>query len=228
MKVKIPGQKGYNIYQTRVYSIMDQLEVKNNFIDFDKAWEYIWSLFKDEHYGVTYFRGIIRRIDPFLSQWLVAEKGGVNNPDALLLDPQNTLIDKWKYTYYSHNDELMDSEIFNEKISDEILQKQMKLRNCMYIIIAGHEIGSPKNRCQIIEQVLNKSFRIFVFTEKKPDTKLNEKGMNKQKEFNEKGSALYSQNYLVERYQHLIDSDRNETLSIYRNRIKEFLDSNND
>ena len=110
--------RGYNIFQARIYSITDELNVKKTFLIKHKAIQYIMDFFKKENDGQLFSRGVIRTIDPNLRVWIVP--WSIDNPNALLVDEKNTVIDAWRTTFHDMGDAILLSRTYENDISEDM------------------------------------------------------------------------------------------------------------
>lgn len=116
-------QKGYNIYQARLYTITDEIALKNTYLEEQEAKDVLFKYFKDETLGSTFSRAVIRRIDPVLKAWIVP--WSTDNPSALLIDEDNVIIDKWRITLYDMGDNIMDMQESESSIRQKTAQVMM-------------------------------------------------------------------------------------------------------
>ena len=197
-KNELPKQKkGYNVYQTRLYSITDELVGKKNFVEQKEAETYILSNFNREHDGPLFSRGIIRSIDPVLKVWI--SPCGMDNPKALLYESEQ-ITDQWKTTFYEMGDTIISSSIYNKAIPLELLAKQMALLNAFYVVVSCHEVGTPDD-CFIISEIhRNEIFNLTI--------------MGESYEKIIEGSKLRPDERLEDVYKHLLDEDTAETQRI--------------
>jgi len=158
-----PKEKGYNVYQARLYSITDELVGKNTFIEKEDAIQYIFSCFEHEHDSPYFSRSIIRSIDPILKAWI--SPWGVDNPKALLYEDNGNNTDIWKATFYEMGDTVIISKIRDEAVPLEQLEKEMVLLNAFYVVMSCHEAGQPEDRFIISKIHRNKKFNLAVVGE---------------------------------------------------------------
>lgn len=182
--------KGYNIFQARIYTITDELSVKTTFLSKPKAIQYIMDFFRKENDGQLFSRGVIRTIDPVLRVWIVP--WSIDNPNALLLDEKNTVIDAWRTTFYDMGDAVLLSRTYENDISEEQIEKQMMALNAFSAVVACHEAG-PSERFVITRTYRNKRFSLHYLN------------------YNPEAGKLKPGETLEQRYQHLFDEDAAET-----------------
>lgn len=146
-----------NIVQLRMYTVRDELVLKENSKSPEDAKEKLLNYFADEHYGPIYSRGTIRCLDLVLQGWRVAE--AANNPRALLLD-EETPVEEWKLTLYDMGDNIIISEVFQESISESAVDAIMLNKNAFYGVVSAREMGVQFFTISQIQ--INKSFNLHV------------------------------------------------------------------
>ena len=192
--------KGYNVYQARLYTITDEIAYKTAFIDRKEAEEYLFEHFKDEHKGALFARAVIRTIDPNLVSWIVP--WSVDNPNALLIDEENTAIESWRINYYNMGDFLIKSEKYNKPISKNRIMFNMMNMNAFYATVSCCEIGSPK-------YIISKTYRNMAFN------------LSLIQDDAAKARMKDTSIPLEEKYKKLIEQDAEETMKINLNRQNE-------
>lgn len=145
--------KGYNIYQLRMYSVRDELFSKENYIDHESAKRKLLQYLEDEHNGPACSRGIIRKLDPIRKSWVVPT--GINNPHALLLNPEEAVVEEWKLTLYDMGDRIIESARFSTAVTDKQAELVMLNKNAFYGVVSAREPGQQNfiiSRIQLNEQ----------------------------------------------------------------------------
>lgn len=194
------NDKGYNAYQARLYTITDELALKTAFTERSIAEEYLLDYFKDEHEGVLYARAVIRTIDPNRISWIVP--WSVDNPNALLIDEENTAIDSWRVNFYDIGDILIKSDKYNKPISKNHIMFDMMNMNAFYATISCREIG--RKNYIISKTYRNKAFNLLLIQDEDAKALINDTSIP-----------------LEEKYKKLIEQDVEETKRINLSRQNE-------
>ncbi|OJU18680.1 MAG: hypothetical protein BGN88_09415 [Clostridiales bacterium 43-6] len=189
--------KGYNVFQARLYNITDDIYSKVTFINKEEAIKHILDSFTQDAYGQLFARGVIRTIDPCLSQWIVP--WSVDNNKALLFIEDEYIIDSWKITFYDMGDDIILLQEVDNNPTEEKLRKQMVYLNAFYVVVSCKEIGCSE-RFVIARTYRNNKFSINILN------------------FDPKATKLKPDETLEDRYKHLIDQDAKETERINSNR----------
>ena len=150
--------RGYNIHQVRAYSLTDELEYKQNFIDPTTAEQTLMALMDDEQDGPLYSRCCIHCLDPILRGWIIRREDP--NPKALLLDPEQTAVEEWCVTFYSVGDIPIARQCASERPTDKALAIEMLTFNAFNCIISAREPGTE--RFVVVEFQINRGFNLSV------------------------------------------------------------------
>lgn len=135
--------KGYNVFQARLYTITDELAVKQCYIDIEEAKEMLLDCFKDERFGLQFARAVVRCIDPVLKSWIVP--WSADNPKAALLDEGVSVVDRWRIALYDMGDKLFCTKTADQPITEQMAQVMMMSENAFYSVISCHEIGDQEH-----------------------------------------------------------------------------------
>ncbi len=200
----IAPQKGYNIYQARLYTITDQLAAKKTFIDKKEAEDYSLGYFKDEQDGALIARAVIRTIDPLCSAWLAV--WSVDNPNAILCNEDSTSIVSWRINYYDKSDIQIETEYFTTPVSKMYIIANMIKKNVFYVTVSCCENGHT--RSIISKTYRNKFFNLFLTVDEDTIARINNTNIP-----------------LEEKYKSLIEQDMEETDRINRLREQNISDS---
>lgn len=155
----VQEKKGYNVYQARLYTITDELALKECYIEEENAKNALLGYFKEEHEGPLYVRAVIRCIDPVLKAWIVP--WSIDNPSALLLDEENTLVVRWRITLYNMGDEVITSQESTVGISEKKVRVLMLSVNAFYAVVSCQD-ASMRDRFIVSRTYRNQMFNLHV------------------------------------------------------------------
>ena len=150
--------KGYNVHQVRLYSLTDELVSKEAFVDESVADKALADYLSDEQNGPLYSRGCIRCLDPILRGWVVRNE--INNPKALLFDPDQTEAEEWRVTLYDMGDNPIASHCTATQPTEKDVNLALLTHNAFNCVISAREPGST--RFVVVKIQINHGFNLSV------------------------------------------------------------------
>lgn len=155
-----PEETNAELYQTRIYSIDDELVEKRAFTSYEAAVKAATAPFSNEAHGQTIARSCVRVLNPDVRGWLVTR--AFPNTNAAFFEAENAVVDVWRYRFYSMGDELMAEQTAAFAAPEETIQLAFATLNAFYCTVSCHEKGTAQHLFMLTSpMVVNHSFHLY-------------------------------------------------------------------